>query len=517
MKKNLPVTDLEYLFPETQKLISSTDLKGKIRHCNQAFEEVSGFTREELIGKPHNIVRHPDMPPAAYKNLWAHLKAGSPWMGMVKNRRKNGDYYWVSAYITPVTENGTIVGYESVRSCPSREDVQRAEIQYSSMRLGRSGNAPLRRLPPKLLVMATILLIAALALFSGHALAAQTVLALGAMAYIGWLHHSRRQLINSIGQLLENSFTDDLAAATYTNDKSEAGRLKVAIMAQKAHLDAVLSRMEDSAGDVKTAAVQGLEITYESDEALRSQQAEIASVATSVHQVAQTVSEVSSNVQNTAQRSEESRELADRGASVIGTTRKVIQGLQATVHSISESVGELATETQRIASVAKIIEEIAEQTNLLALNAAIEAARAGEHGRGFAVVADEVRGLARRTQDSTREIHEIIQALLSRTSNSVKATDEGKESADSGLEHMLEAETTLKQITESVGTIAEMSIQMAAAVEEQAQVFDQINGQIDHIALLGTNSQQKGQLATSQVQRMEEIAGELHELVVRFK
>jgi len=187
------------------------------------------------------------------------------------------------------------------------------------------------------------------------------------------------------------------------------------------------------------------------------------------------------------------------------------------VHSISESVGELATETQRIASVAKIIEEIAEQTNLLALNAAIEAARAGEHGRGFAVVADEVRGLARRTQDSTREIHGIIEALLSRTSASVRASDEGKKSADSGLAHMLEAETTLGQIAKSVSTIAEMSIQMAAAVEQQAQVFDEINEQVEHISSLGSDSLQKGELAIERVQRLEHIAGELHELVVRFK
>ena len=97
MRKNLPVTNNERTFPENQKLISATDLRGKIVHCNDAFEEVSGFTREELIGQPHNIVRHPDMPPEAYENMWSHLKSGRPWMGLVKNRCKNGSFYWVSA------------------------------------------------------------------------------------------------------------------------------------------------------------------------------------------------------------------------------------------------------------------------------------------------------------------------------------------------------------------------------------------------------------------------------------
>ncbi|RDL43574.1 aerotaxis receptor [Marinomonas piezotolerans] len=129
MRKNLPVTNNERTFPKEVKLISTTDLKGKIVHCNQAFIDISGFNKEELIGSPHNLVRHPDMPPAAFEVMWSHLKQGKPWMGMVKNRSKNGDFYWVDAYVTPVTEDGHVIGYESVRTSPDRKHVERAAVQ----------------------------------------------------------------------------------------------------------------------------------------------------------------------------------------------------------------------------------------------------------------------------------------------------------------------------------------------------------------------------------------------------
>lgn len=314
-----------------------------------------------------------------------------------------------------------------------------------------------------------------------------------------------------------NTFTDNLAARSYTDNSLELGRIKVSIIAQKAHLDAVLTRIEDSAGEVKSGAVSGLEVTFQAQDTLRKQQAETEQVAAAVHEMSQTIGEVSSNVQLTADKADGSRLFADRGLAVVAETRKSIENLKSTVHDISKSVEELATESEKISGVAKLIEDIAEQTNLLALNAAIEAARAGEHGRGFAVVADEVRGLAKRTQDSTREIHSIIETLLSSSKHSVGVAKQGNTASDAGLEKMLEAENTLSEITSSVSTIAEMATQMAAAVEEQAQVSDQINKQVEEISMLASDNLSKGEQTTESVQSMERIAGELHELVVRFK
>lgn len=135
MKNNQPVTNHEYVLREGAAIISRTDSKGRIVDCNLEFIEASGFTREELIGQPHNMVRHPDMPEEAFRDFWDTLKRGRPWSGMVKNRRKNGDYYWVRATATPLADGS---GYSSVRTKPGRDDIDAAEALYRRMRSGEN-------------------------------------------------------------------------------------------------------------------------------------------------------------------------------------------------------------------------------------------------------------------------------------------------------------------------------------------------------------------------------------------
>jgi len=134
MKINLPVTQREYDYPDSWVIVSTTDTKGIITYCNKAFIEISGFTEEELLGANHNIIRHPDMPPAAFKDLWDTIKKGKPWRGIVKNRCKNGDHYWVDAYVTPVYEGEKLIGYQSVRVKPSRAEIAAAERLYARIR-----------------------------------------------------------------------------------------------------------------------------------------------------------------------------------------------------------------------------------------------------------------------------------------------------------------------------------------------------------------------------------------------
>ena len=144
MRSNHPVSQSEYRLRPGQNLVSTTDLKGRIVHCNPAFVEASGFTREELQGQPHNLIRHPDMPPEAFRDMWATIGQGRPWSGLVKNRRKNGDFYWVQANVTPLMEDDRPVAYTSVRSCPDRAAVERAQALYDGINQRVQQGAPPR-------------------------------------------------------------------------------------------------------------------------------------------------------------------------------------------------------------------------------------------------------------------------------------------------------------------------------------------------------------------------------------
>ena len=166
MRNNQPITVNRKTFSSDVKLISVTDLQGNIIECNEEFIDISGFSREELIGQPHNIIRHPEMPEVAFKTMWSELKQGKPWMGLVKNRCKNGDFYWVDAYVTPVTEQGKVIGYESVRSVPSESAITRAERIYAQAKKSKSEFN--FRIDTYYAALAAIVLLCGLAFISGY-------------------------------------------------------------------------------------------------------------------------------------------------------------------------------------------------------------------------------------------------------------------------------------------------------------------------------------------------------------
>ena len=222
MRNNQPVTQRERTYPAEQRLISTTNSRGVITYANDAFVDISGFARDELVGSPHNLVRHPDVPPAVFAHMWATLKNGKPWMGIVKNRCKNGDHYWVSAYVTPIFERDEIVGYESVRVRPTAEQVERAQALYQRINTGKPA-IPRRDLwLPVLLDWLPFILISQVAFLIGawldshwgFALAALLAVPLG-LAGLGWQRRGLKRLL----RLAEQTTSDPLIAQMYTDSR----------------------------------------------------------------------------------------------------------------------------------------------------------------------------------------------------------------------------------------------------------------------------------------------------------
>ncbi|WP_017942149.1 MULTISPECIES: PAS domain-containing methyl-accepting chemotaxis protein [unclassified Thioalkalivibrio] len=522
MKRNLPITGIEVDYPESANILSTTNLKGAISYVNPEFIDISGFEEEELLGKNHNVVRHPDMPPAAFQDLWQTIQGGRSWMGMVKNRCKNGDHYWVSAYVTPVTEDGQTVEYQSVRTKPRRDLVEKAESVYAALREGRMPLAlRLPRIGIKTKAVASVAggvlagLIASIALTSitlGTALVF-TLTALLVGGLLLWtsltplcraVAHARRIASNPVSQYI------------YTGRTDEAGELLFALEMLEAEGGAVVGRMGNAAERLTRTADALVTAVGDSRQACNHQQTETEQVASATQQMVNSVQEVARSAQGAADAADRTDREAGAGSAVVGESTQAIENLGKRIRDGSGVMAELDQHSQDITSVLDVIRGIAEQTNLLALNAAIEAARAGEQGRGFAVVADEVRTLASRTQDSTAEIQQMIERLQDRARAAVSTMEQSRAQAETSVEQAQQAAAALDNITTGVGQIRDMSTRIAAAVEQQGTAGEEIRRGVDSIRNAADTTANRADQSEAAAREVAQLATGLQGLARQF-
>ncbi|KPX11485.1 methyl-accepting chemotaxis protein [Pseudomonas syringae pv. coryli] len=520
MRNNQPVTQHERTFPAEQRLISTTDTRGTITYCNDAFVDISGYSEAELVGAAHNTVRHPDVPPAVFEHMWTTLKSGQPWMGIVKNRCKNGDHYWVNAYVTPVLENRQVVGFESVRIKPTAEQIRRAEALYTRLNKGKSAVPSRDKWLPVLQDWLPFILVSQLSFLIGvwlnshwgFALAAALSVPLGLLG-LSWQQRGTKRLL----RLAEQTTSDPLIAQMYTDSRGPQARLEMSILSQEARMKTCLTRLQDTAEHLNSQARQSNSLANASSIGLERQRVETEQVAAAINQMAATTQEVASHVNRAADATQQANELTRRGRDIAGETREAIQRLSTSVGETGLTVTRLAKDSDEIGGVVDVIKGIADQTNLLALNAAIEAARAGEQGRGFAVVADEVRLLAQNTGKSTKEIAGMIEKIQAGVRETVESMRSGVQEVNEGVEMAGTAGQAIIEIRDSSGKVLQVVDQISFALREQTAASQDVARNVERSAQMAEQNNMSVQELLKTSGGLKTLATSLQTEVGKFR
>lgn len=514
----------ERKFKQGSTLISITDLSGVIQYCNRDFVQISGYSEDELINANHHLVRHPDMPKAAFEDLWHTIKNDKPWQGIVKNLCKNGDYYWVDAYVTPVYENGKKVGYQSIRSCPTKEQVSSAKKLYKDLnqqpgkKIPQPGFFETLTLAAKFNALITLLFATFLlsevqsgSLFETdlpHILVNVFFLTLY-IAILYLLHGNVFSRISELSAIIKKLSTGDLNSDITVSRRDEISEAVVSAKILQGRLKAVIGRFSESTQGLSIATDVLSEASYQTKKSMGHQHSETDLVATAMNEMSATVAEISQNTTQTSELATSADKAASEGQRMVGLTRQTILELSTDITEIYDTINILAEECQQIRDITAAISGIADQTNLLALNAAIEAARAGEQGRGFSVVADEVRVLSSRTQESTVEINNMVNKLQDGSSKAVIAMEKGLEKVKESVEQIQNTEESFSQIAASVVDLNDMNMQIATAATQQTTVTEEMNGNVHSISMQSDKTLSSVELLESKIVSLTEMSESL--------
>ena len=324
--------------------------------------------------------------------------------------------------------------------------------------------------------------------------------------FSAWLVN--RNLINPIRHLIDhvaNLSKGNFKERVDTSRADELGRLAVAANVLRDFLADTFTRLQRSTSDLDTASGELNAIAALMGQGTREQFSRTDQVATAMHEMSATAQEVARHAADAAHAADTADQSAQQGEAMMRSTIETITHMRGEISNTATVIRRLEADSGRIGKVLEVIRGIADQTNLLALNAAIEAARAGDAGRGFAVVADEVRTLAKRTADSTAEIHQIIDIVQTGAVNAVRAIESGQSRSDEGVEQVTEAGGMLQRITLEVEAIRDMNRQIATAAEEQTSVAEDISRNLTEITAIATANQDN-------VERTEKASQDLHGL-----
>ena len=500
------VTQNEYPLDADTTLMSTTDLQSYITHANDTFVQVSGYTLNELLAQPHNLVRHPDMPKAAFADMWYTLQQGEPWSGIVKNRRKNGDHYWVRANAVPMVRNGQTTGYMSIRVRATPEEIAAVEPLYQALNAGRCNkrvhkglvvckgwlgklpSMPLRwRVRGVMAVLFAALAATLLTTAAGWAplAASAVVMLLGTLLF-------EQQIVRPVENVARQALkvaTGERNSVQHLNRSDELGLTLRAV----GQLGLMCRWLINDVSSQVVSVRDGSDRLAQGNEDLNDRTRQ---TVANVQQTVATMNQMAASVQSNSETAAEVDKLSVAASSAASQGGHAMQTVVKTMDDIADS-------TQRIGSITSLINDIAFQTNILALNAAVEAARAGEQGKGFAVVAGEVRHLASRSANAANDIRKLIDASASKV--------------QSGSDQVHAAGRTMDDIVEQVKNVTQLIAQISHSTSEQATGLSELTravAELDSItqknADLVEESAQISAMVKHRAGRLEDAVTVLH-------